>query len=175
MIELSPFGQRMAIRAARKLFDESIGIPDRMPERETTLEQRIDDTGSEVALVQMLLTHPGLPLAYRDELEAWDPIQTVNTYGDVPDIAVGRGIDVRHRHGSRFDDLILRRDDHRERIWAQMIGYWPIYEFAGFVLPAKLGDLTRFRKTYGKKHLEPVSGLPWRVRNFLLADLIRAL
>lgn len=165
----------MTIRAARTMFDESVDLPDRMPERPTTLEQRIDDTGAEVALAQMLLLHPDLPPPYRDDLEAWDPIQTVNTYGEIPDIAVGRGIDVRHRRGSRYDDLILRDYDHRERIWAQMIGHYPIYFFAGWVVPLELGDLTRYRRTYGYKHLAPVSGLPWQVRNNRLEDLIRAL
>lgn len=170
-IELNDEDKRIVIRAAHAMFEASKHLEDRMKDRETTLEQRIDDMGAEVALARILALHPQTPAKYAAELRVFDPLPYVNTYGKVPDIPIGRGIDVRHIQLSK-SDLPVRDYEHHERLWSAMIGHFPRYGFAGWLVPNEHHGI---RKDYGHKELPVVTGFPRQMRNYRIEDLVALL
>lgn len=170
--ELNDDDQALVIRAAHALFEASKNIPNRM--KPDSLPQRIKNTGAEIALARILQSCATLKPAHRHLLAQWDPRRNIGTYGAVPDLPIGRGIDVRQ---SDTCDLIFRPEDreHGDRCWAKMVGEFPRYGFAGWLIPDDIPDHKRFRETYGKTNVAPCTGFPPRVRNFRLEDLIAAL
>lgn len=168
--ELDDNDMAMAIRAAWALFQESMSIPNRMAP--DSFDQRIKNTGAEVALARILQAQPSLRADDRAYLEQhYDPIHQLNTFGKVPDIPIGRGIEGRQ---SDTHDLIFRDHDHKQRIYAKMVGEFPRYGFDGWLVPAEwLYD--RWRQTYGKTNVPPCYGFPRSIRNARIEELIEVI
>lgn len=171
-LELNDNDMALSIRAAWALFQASQDLTNRM--KPDSFDQRIKNTGAEIACARMLQASPLLKPAHRAFLEQWDPRRNIGTFGKVPDLPIPgtRGIDVRQ---SDTDDLIVRLGDRKDRFACKIVGEFPRYGFAGWAIPAEVENIERYRKTYGYDNLDPCYGLPRIKRNYQLEALIEAL
>jgi hypothetical protein len=170
--ELTDEEKKWVQAAAFATFHSPNSNPQRKKVKPKSIAQEANDIGAEVILRRILLEHPMLSEENRRILAALRPLHNVKDF--LVDLPIGPGIEVRlidqpqHR-------LTVRDGDVQTRIFCNMLGAYPRYAFAGFVIFLDIEYVFRYRTDYGHPELEEdVFALPRELKNYSIENLIEA-